>query len=299
MHIPQIPDHVPLDTLPSLEHLTFTLDEPLDVIDLLGSLRDSRLRQFDLTCPYPTSRIVQVALANLFDDPGPCDSVDTFSWVPCPGGNGGTLTWGFTITLKPFVNMQILTLAHPPRCPDETTIFGDRHQIRGVDQKIRHRADKRQSPGHCDGTKRRDGRETNIGVRIQRLSNTSKQLNTGTPLRWHRRRFGFFHEGRCARIFIGVTNDVFEGFSTTVKVKPIRRWINDFHFPCHNSVGLASAFSELTGKFKCRERTLWPKPSSTNGGMCSTFNRAVTPTSVPWRNFFCASQGGTSRFFKS
>ena len=108
MHIPKIPDPAPLDILPSLEYLNFTLDEPPDVVDLLGTLRESKLRRFILICPYPSSGKDQATLTEFFDDSGLYDSVETFSWTPPTGVVAPT--WSFVTTLDSFANMQTLIL---------------------------------------------------------------------------------------------------------------------------------------------------------------------------------------------
>ena len=108
MHVPKIPDPAPLDILPSLEYLNFTLEEPPDVVDLLGTLRESKLRRFTLICPYPSSRKHKAALIEFFDDSGLYDSVETFSWTPPTGGV--VPTWSFVKTLDSFANMQTLIL---------------------------------------------------------------------------------------------------------------------------------------------------------------------------------------------
>lgn len=122
MHIPQIPYPIPSDILPSLEYLDFTLDGPSDIIELLGTLGESKLRQFTLICPYPTSEDDQAALAEFFDDSGLYDTVDTFSWVPPPDEEAPT--WEFVTILGPFANMQTLVLDGP--C-DHVCRFGFRH----------------------------------------------------------------------------------------------------------------------------------------------------------------------------
>ena len=116
MHIPQIPCPAPEGILPALECLSFTLDEVPDIIDLLGTLRESKLAVFSLTCLYPTSEDEYAAIADFFEDSGVSSSVEEFYWRTHRGG--GAPTWRFVTTLKPFANMQVLFL-HAfcgPRC---------------------------------------------------------------------------------------------------------------------------------------------------------------------------------------
>ena len=127
MHIPKIPVHVPLEILPSLERLAFVLDRSSDVIGLLGNLRKSKIRKFGLACHFPTSRFDQVALADLFEDTGLYDSVDTFSWVSCV--NDRNLNWGFITTLSPFVNMHSLNLAVVPCTNGCRFVFRHEHVV--------------------------------------------------------------------------------------------------------------------------------------------------------------------------
>jgi len=112
MHIPQIPDPAPWDILPALEYLSFTVDDALDIIGLLGNLSESKLRQFTLTCPYPTSEDDQATLGEFFEDSGLYDSVQEFSWVS-PSSDEGPPTWEFVTTLSSFINMQELCLDVP------------------------------------------------------------------------------------------------------------------------------------------------------------------------------------------
>jgi len=108
MHIPQIPDPTPWNILPSLEYLSFTLDESSDIIELLGTLEKSRLKEFSLICPYPTSEDDRAVLAEFFEDSGLCDSVESFTWKPTL--DGGAPTWEFVTTLDSFANIQALDL---------------------------------------------------------------------------------------------------------------------------------------------------------------------------------------------
>ena len=113
MHIPQIPESPPWGILPSLEYLTFTLDEAIDILDLFGTLRKSKVKRFTLICPYPTSEDDQEAVADFFYDTGLHSSAEAFSWEsPLPGE---TPTWGFIATLDCFVNMRALSLEFPCR----------------------------------------------------------------------------------------------------------------------------------------------------------------------------------------
>ena len=123
MHIFEIPNRVPRDILPSLENLDLTLYESSDVIDLLGNLKESKLRRFALTCPYPTSKEDLATLAKFFDDSGLYGSVDSFSWEPHLGD--AAPTWELVTTLGRFANMQVLDLDTPcsPTCH-----FGFRHE---------------------------------------------------------------------------------------------------------------------------------------------------------------------------
>ena len=111
MHIPKIPNPIPWDILPFLEYLNFTLGEFLDVINLLGGLGKSKLKQFTLACPYPTSKGNRATLAKFFGDPGLYDSVNPFSRRPRRSGTA--LTWEFVTTFNPFANMQALNLNAP------------------------------------------------------------------------------------------------------------------------------------------------------------------------------------------
>ncbi|KAF9650459.1 hypothetical protein BDM02DRAFT_3259665 [Thelephora ganbajun] len=111
LHIPQIPDPAPWSILPSLECLTFTLDEPLDMIDLLGTLRESKLTHFTLICRYPEPEDGPVALAEFFEDTGLYDSVKAFSWITDP--DDGVLTWEFVSIFDSFANLQALHLEVP------------------------------------------------------------------------------------------------------------------------------------------------------------------------------------------
>ena len=110
MHIPEMPDPPSPGILPALEYLTFTLDEAADIIDLLGTLRESKLRQFSLICPYPASEDHE-QIARFFDHSGLHSSVQNFSWEPPL--HGGPLTWGFITTLSRFANMRALSLEFP------------------------------------------------------------------------------------------------------------------------------------------------------------------------------------------
>ena len=123
MHIPEVPDSAPWDILPSLEYINFTLDDPSDTIRLLGTLRESKLRHFSLTCPYPTSDDEHAAMADFFNSTGLYFSADEFSWeLP---SDEKPPTWQFVKTLSYFSNMQVLSLGiHcTPAC-----CFGFRHQ---------------------------------------------------------------------------------------------------------------------------------------------------------------------------
>lgn len=126
MHIPQIPDPAPWDILPSLEYLRFTLHEPLDIIDLLGTLNESKIRQFTLTSPYPSSEDDQATLAEFFEDSGLYDSMREFSWVlPL---DEEPPTWEFVTILSSFVNMQELYLEIPCRSVCRFS-FGHNHVV--------------------------------------------------------------------------------------------------------------------------------------------------------------------------
>ena len=108
MRVPQIPDRARRGILPSLEYLTFTLDEASDLINLLSNLRKSKLIVFSMTCPYPTSDSDHAALAYFFKYAGLSSSVDEFSWRPPV--SGGPPTWQFVTTLKSFANLRTLSL---------------------------------------------------------------------------------------------------------------------------------------------------------------------------------------------
>jgi len=123
MRIPGVPVPAPRDILPSLEYLNFTLNKPLDIMDLLGNLRESKLRRFALVCPYPTLGGDRARLVTFFDSSGLYSSVRSFSWVPRL--YGAPPTWEFVTTLGPFANMQALYLSAP--C-DRACHFNFRHE---------------------------------------------------------------------------------------------------------------------------------------------------------------------------
>ena len=108
MHTPQIPYPASDGILPALECLTFTLDEVPDIIELLGTLRKSKLAVFSLTCPYPTSEDEHAAIAGFFEDSGFSATMEQFYWEAYH--DGGAPTWPFVTTLKSFANMQVLFL---------------------------------------------------------------------------------------------------------------------------------------------------------------------------------------------
>ena len=108
MHIPQIPWPAPEGILPALQSLSLTLEEAPDVIDLLGTLRESKLVVFSLTCLYPASDDEHAAIADFFKDSGVSSSVEEFYWQTHCGG--GAPTWQFVTALKSFANMQVLFL---------------------------------------------------------------------------------------------------------------------------------------------------------------------------------------------
>ncbi|KAF9785487.1 hypothetical protein BJ322DRAFT_1194215 [Thelephora terrestris] len=108
MHVPQIPQRLPSRILPCLRSLLFSLDHPLDILDLLHTLRKSRLINFTLNCPYPTSQADQIALAHFFRTSGLYDSLKFLVWEP--PSNGSAFTWQFVTILRPFANLQALQL---------------------------------------------------------------------------------------------------------------------------------------------------------------------------------------------
>ena len=107
MHVPKIPVPAPRGIIPSLRSITFTLDEATDVIDLLGTLRRSRIRHFSLTCPYPTSEDDHLAIADFFGYTGLSSSVQVFSWEPY---DWGVPAGRFATSLSGFSNMRTLHL---------------------------------------------------------------------------------------------------------------------------------------------------------------------------------------------
>lgn len=106
IHIPEIYSSVP--NRHSLKYLTFTLDDVPDLMHVLGALRQSRIAEFSLICPYPTVEDDHAAMADLFKDTGLYSSVECFSWEPPT--YGGAPTWQFVTTLNSFVNVEELSL---------------------------------------------------------------------------------------------------------------------------------------------------------------------------------------------
>jgi hypothetical protein len=123
MHIPEIPDPILWGILPSLECLTFTLDDAPNVMDLLGTLRESKLKEFTLNCPYPTTEDDLAAMADFLKDTGLYSSVGEFYWEP--PYDEGPPTWEFVTILGPFANLQALSL--DASC-GQTCCFRFRHE---------------------------------------------------------------------------------------------------------------------------------------------------------------------------
>jgi hypothetical protein len=108
MHVPKVPDSLPSGILPSLKSLTFSLHDPLDIPKMLGKLRETKLLNFVLHCPYPTSPGERKALAKFFEISGLYDSLRFFVWKPPSGGEAPT--WSFATLFQPFANLQALQL---------------------------------------------------------------------------------------------------------------------------------------------------------------------------------------------
>ena len=108
MHIPEIPDLPPSDISSSLRSLCFTLNDPTDIVRLLGTLNQSKLQHFDITCPYPESKEERVILADFFKDSGLYNSLTAFIWA-LPS-DVGPLTRDFVTIVEPFANLQSLQL---------------------------------------------------------------------------------------------------------------------------------------------------------------------------------------------
>ena len=108
MHVPKVPGPLPSEIIPSLKSLTFSLHDPLDILKLLGNLRETKLLNFVLHCPYPRSRGEVNALADFFESSGLYDSLRFFVWKP--PSDGEAFTWPFATIFQPFANLQALQL---------------------------------------------------------------------------------------------------------------------------------------------------------------------------------------------
>ena len=108
MQVPAVPDHALANILPDLQSLSLTLDEPLDVIDLFHKFKATKLKEFSLVGPYPTSPDDQNALSKFFGEAELHQNLKALSWVPYPGEPGPS--WGFITTLYRFNNLNALAL---------------------------------------------------------------------------------------------------------------------------------------------------------------------------------------------